>query len=97
MTPKVGRLLEMLDLERLAIAEKLGLKVKTIFEHFHLSFHVPVASISEMNQRMHEQGNGGIGAPQARQGNNQKRVGEMRVPKARAEVAGEKTRSGGGK
>ena len=36
-------------------------KVKTIFEHFHLSFHVPVASISEMNQRMHEQGNGGIG------------------------------------
>ena len=48
VTPKVGRLLEMLDLERLAIAEKLGLKVKTIFEHFHLSFHVPVASISEM-------------------------------------------------
>jgi opine dehydrogenase len=61
VTPKVGRLLEMLDLERLAIAEKLGLKVKTIFEHFHLSFHVPVASISEMNQQMHEQGNGGIG------------------------------------
>ena len=35
--------------------------MKTIFEHFHLSFHVPVASISEMNQLMHEQGNGGIG------------------------------------
>ncbi|MGA0768860.1 MAG: NAD/NADP octopine/nopaline dehydrogenase family protein [bacterium] len=61
VTPKVGRLLEMLDLERLAIAEKLGLKVKTIFEHFHLSFHVPVASISEINQQMHEEGNGGIG------------------------------------
>ena len=40
----------------------IGLEpIKTIFEHFHLSFHVPVASISEMNQRMHEQGNGGIG------------------------------------
>ncbi|MCK0151566.1 NAD/NADP octopine/nopaline dehydrogenase family protein [Marivita sp. S6314] len=61
VTPKVGRLLEKLDLERLAIAEALDLKVKTIFEHFHLSFHVPVASISEMNQQMHAQGNGGTG------------------------------------
>lgn len=61
VTPNVGRLLEALDEERLAIAEALGLSVRTIFEHFHLSFHVPVASISEMNQRMHEQGNGGAG------------------------------------
>lgn len=35
--------------------------MRTIFEHFHLSFHVPVASISEMNQQMHAQGNGGTG------------------------------------
>jgi opine dehydrogenase len=61
VTPKVGRLLEQLDLERLAIANALDLSVKTIFEHFHLSFHVPVASISEMNQQMHTQGNGGTG------------------------------------
>lgn len=61
VTPLVGRLLEALDRERLAIAEALGLKVRTIFEHFHLSFHVPVASISEMNQQMHRKGNGGIG------------------------------------
>ncbi len=61
VTPKVGRLLERLDLERLAIAEALDLDVKTIFEHFHLSFHVPIASISEMNQQMHAQGNGGTG------------------------------------
>lgn len=61
VTPKVGRLLEQLDLERLAIAKALGLSVKTIFEHFHLSFHVPVASISTMNQQMHAQGNGGTG------------------------------------
>ncbi|MCR9110270.1 MAG: NAD/NADP octopine/nopaline dehydrogenase family protein [Rhodobacteraceae bacterium] len=65
VTPKVGRLLEKLDLERLAIAEALGLSVKTIFEHFHLSFHVPVASISEMNQQMHAQGNGGTGPASA--------------------------------
>ena len=61
VTPKVGRLLEQLDLERLEIAGALGLEVKTIFEHFHLSFHVPIASISEMNHQMHMQGNGGIG------------------------------------
>ena len=61
VTPKVGRLLEELDRERLEIAKALGLEVKTIFEHFHLSFHVPVASISEMNQQMHAQGNGGVG------------------------------------
>lgn len=61
VTPAVGRLLEALDAERLDIAKALGLEVKTIFEHFHLSFHVPVASISEMNQQMHAQGNGGTG------------------------------------
>jgi opine dehydrogenase len=61
ITPTVGRLLEALDKERLAIAEKLGLPVRTIFEHFHLSFHVPVASISDMNQEMHRLGRGGTG------------------------------------
>jgi opine dehydrogenase len=61
VTPNVGRLLEQLDLERLAIAKALGVDVKTIFEHFHLSFHVPIGSISEMNQQMHAQGNGGTG------------------------------------
>ncbi|MEM9443064.1 MAG: NAD/NADP octopine/nopaline dehydrogenase family protein [Pseudomonadota bacterium] len=61
VTPNVGRLLESLDEERLAIAESLGLSVRTIFEHFHLSFHVPIASISEMNQDMHRAGRGGTG------------------------------------
>lgn len=61
VTPNVGRLLEALDEERLTIAGALGVKVRTIFEHFHLSFHVPVASISEMNQQMHAEGNGGTG------------------------------------
>lgn len=65
VTPKVGRLLEELDQERLAIAAALGLDVRTIFQHFHLSFHVPVASISEMNQQMHAAGNGGQGPTSA--------------------------------
>lgn len=61
ITPNVGRLLEQLDAERLAIAEVLGLQVRTIFDHFHFSYHVPRASISEMNQVMHLQGIGGVG------------------------------------
>ena len=61
VTPNVGRLLEALDQERLAIACALELDVRTVFEHFHLSYHVPVASISEMNQQMHARGTGGTG------------------------------------
>jgi len=61
ITPNIGRLLEALDEERLAIARALKLKVRTIFEHFHLSFHIPIASISEMNQQMFQQGKGGQG------------------------------------
>ena len=61
VTPNVGRLLEALDRERLDICEALGLSVRTIFEHFHLSFHVPLDSVSAMNQEMHRQGRGGTG------------------------------------
>ncbi|WP_312367797.1 NAD/NADP octopine/nopaline dehydrogenase family protein [Ensifer sp.] len=61
VTPNVGRLLEDLDQERIAIASTLGLEVRNIFQHFHLSFHVPMNSISQMNQEMHEAGNGGSG------------------------------------
>ncbi len=61
VTPKVGRLMEKLDLERLEIAKVLGLDVKTIFEHFHKSFHVPIGTISDMNQEMHRHGYGGLG------------------------------------
>lgn len=65
VTPNVGRLLEALDAERLAIAEALGLQVRTIFDHYHLSYHVPRDSIAEMNRQMHEQGIGGTGPASA--------------------------------
>ncbi|MDQ6638703.1 MAG: NAD/NADP octopine/nopaline dehydrogenase family protein [Pseudomonadota bacterium] len=61
ITPAVGRLIEALDRERLAIAEAFGLSVRTVREHFSLSFHVPLASVSEMSQEMHRQGRGGFG------------------------------------
>lgn len=56
VTPAVGRLIEALDAERLAIAAALGVQVRTVKEHFSLSFHVAPASVSEMNQEMHRNG-----------------------------------------
>jgi opine dehydrogenase len=57
-TPKIGSLLEELDRERLDIADALGVKVKTLYEHFALSFHVPITdSISDMSQEIRRRGN----------------------------------------
>lgn len=61
VTPAVGRVIEALDGERLAIAEAFGLPVRTVFQHFSLSFHVPEGSVSDMNQQMHREGRGGTG------------------------------------
>lgn len=61
VTPAVGRLIEALDVERLAIAGAFGLSVRTVREHFSLSFHVPPGSVSEMNQAMHNRGDEGFG------------------------------------
>jgi opine dehydrogenase len=60
-TPSVGRLVEALDGERLAIAEACGVKVRTVFEHLHLSYHVPVDTVSNMILAIHRQGRGGGG------------------------------------
>ena len=61
LTDAVGRLLEALDAERLAIAGKLGLQVRTVREHYHLSFHVPMAPIGEMSRALHERGEATFG------------------------------------
>jgi opine dehydrogenase len=47
MTDAVGRLLEAIDAERLAIASKLGLEVKTMREHYSMTYGVPDAPIGE--------------------------------------------------
>ena len=57
ITPNVGRFMEALDEERLAIADAVGVQVRTVREHFSLSFHVPLASVYEMNQEMVKLGN----------------------------------------
>ena len=61
VTPAVGRFIEALDAERLAIAAHFGIAVRTVKEHFSLSFHVPIGTVSEMNQEMERQGRGGFG------------------------------------
>ncbi|MER9407909.1 NAD/NADP octopine/nopaline dehydrogenase family protein [Mesorhizobium caraganae] len=61
VTPAVGRFIEALDAERLAIAAHFGIAVRTVQEHFSLSFHVPMSTVSEMNKEMDRQGRGGFG------------------------------------
>jgi opine dehydrogenase len=61
VTPAVGRVMEALDAERLAIAQAFGLTVRTIKEHYAFSYHLPVASVAEMNAALHARGGGGSG------------------------------------
>ena len=50
ITPKVGRLMEALDLERINIAKVLDIDVRTIYEHFSWSFHVPLETPIETDE-----------------------------------------------
>jgi len=61
ITDSVGRLLEALDAERLAIAAAVGHKVRTIQEHYHFSFHVPPGPVGEMSRTIAARGGGGFG------------------------------------
>ncbi len=56
ITDAVGRLIEALDAERLAIAEAFGLQVRTVREHFHLSFGVEPGPIGAMARAMAARG-----------------------------------------
>jgi opine dehydrogenase len=47
-TPAVGRLMEALDAERLALAKTCGVQVRTLHEHFHLSFGAEGATMGDM-------------------------------------------------
>jgi opine dehydrogenase len=54
ITPAVARLIEALDAERLAIAAAFGVSVRSIHEHFHLSFDVPMGKLAEMTRVLAE-------------------------------------------
>jgi opine dehydrogenase len=47
-TPAVGRLMEALDFERLAVARACGVEVRTLHEHFRLSFQAEGATMGDM-------------------------------------------------
>lgn len=48
ITPGVGRIIDALDVERLALAAAFGLKVRSIQEHYALSFGVAPGPVGEM-------------------------------------------------
>lgn len=58
ITPAVGRLIEALDIERLAIARAFGLEVRTVQEHTALLYNLPTGSMTDMSQERHRQGLG---------------------------------------
>ena len=47
LTPSVGRLIETLDAERLAVAAAFGATVRSVRDHFHLSFDVPHGPVGD--------------------------------------------------
>lgn len=53
MTGSTARMTEALDGERLAVARSFGLTVRSIHEHFHHSFGVPVASLDAQSRSVH--------------------------------------------
>lgn len=61
VTASVGRVMEELDAERLAIAAEFGVSVRSIKEHYSFSYQLPIASIAEMNRELHQRGRGGFG------------------------------------
>lgn len=56
VTPAVGRFLEALDLERLAIASAFGKTVRSTFDHFRLSFDISGRTVSEISSILVERG-----------------------------------------
>jgi opine dehydrogenase len=58
MTPAVARLIEAMDRERRTIAGAFGLRVRSIEEHFHHSFDVPLVSLADIAAELHRRRGG---------------------------------------
>ncbi len=59
ITPSVARMIEALDAERLAVAEAYGVTVRTVHEHYHLTFGFePGMSLAQMAAAVHEKRKG---------------------------------------
>jgi len=53
LTPAAARIAETIDRERLAIAQAYGVQVRSLEEHYHLSYHVPRGSVAEIAAAIH--------------------------------------------
>ncbi len=59
ITPSVARMIEALDAERLAVAKAYGVTVRTVHEHYHLTFGFePGMSLAQMAAAVHEKRKG---------------------------------------
>ncbi|MBN9333936.1 NAD/NADP-dependent octopine/nopaline dehydrogenase family protein [Devosia sp.] len=61
LTSGVARFLERLDGERLALARKLGLSVRSMAEHYHRTYGFPIASLEAMAAEIRTEGTGQLG------------------------------------
>ena len=59
MDGAVSKMIVAVDHERLAVAQAFGLEVRSIEEHFHYSFGVPIADLGTQSRAVHEN----VGSP----------------------------------
>jgi len=57
-SPAVGRLMEALDAERIALAAAFGHEIHSVNAHFHRSFRIPLGTMADMNATLHAAGRG---------------------------------------
>ncbi|MCM2474551.1 NAD(P)-binding domain-containing protein [Rhizobium sp. CG5] len=59
ITPSVARMIEALDAERLDVAKAYGVKVRTVHDHYHLTFGFePGMTLADMAAAVHEKRKG---------------------------------------
>jgi opine dehydrogenase len=61
LTPAAARICSALDRERLEIARAFGLTVRSIEEHYELSYHVPRGEIAQIAEAIHAKYQGPLG------------------------------------
>lgn len=61
LTSGVARLLEKLDGERLALAERLGLSVRSMAEHYSRTYGFPIEPLEAMSANIRTEGQGQLG------------------------------------
>jgi opine dehydrogenase len=59
ITPAVGRMIDALDLERLAVAQTYGLKVRTVHDHYVMTFSdITPGPVTDMAAQVHRRRHG---------------------------------------